>query len=196
MDVDHLADRIDAPALQQPVIEVGVVIARRVPDDGPVAYRLRALAGSHLFAEIIIYFDVVLKRLRFSGNGLVLKDAVQPRGRPGVRRNVRAVVVPLLEFALVLLVPDLAGLLQSVPVELAAGVLLEEGDRRLYLLDRVVLDLLFFPAERHVEDLRREADAPLLQHGRHDASVARHVGREHAAADLREVVLDGKSCLE
>ena len=175
MDVDHLADRIDAPALEQPVVEVGVVVARRVPDYRPVAYRLWAFARSDLFAQITIHLDIILKRLRFSGNGLVLKDAVQPRRRPRVRRDVRAVVVPLLELALVLLVPDLAGLLQSIPVELLTGVLLEEGYRRLYLLDRVVLDLLFLPAERYIEDLRRQTYAPLLKHRGHDASVARHV---------------------
>ena len=110
VDVEHLTYRLDAPAVKEPVVEIRITVGRCAPDQCPVAYDLRALSRGYLLSEYGIHPVVIAQRRRISAGDLMLKDTVQPHGSAGMRRDLRAVHVPLFEFSQILTVPYLTGL--------------------------------------------------------------------------------------
>lgn len=196
VEVDHLAYAVDTPALEYPVVEVRVVVRGSVPDDGAVLDGLGEFTGRDLLFKQGIDLAVVIKRLLHAADRLMLEYAVEPRGGAGVRRKLRAVQLPFLKLAAGLLVPYLAGFLQLVPVILRAGMLLKELDGGEKFVDGVFLYLIAEPPQRDVDRLGRESVAAVLDGRGHNAAVAGHIAAEHAAADLRIVVLDGDARLE
>ena len=125
----------------------------------------------------------------------MLEYAVQPCGCAGVRRDIRAVVLPLFKLRPVLCVPYLAGLGELIPVVLVARVLFQKLHGGLKLLDRILLHIVTQPAQRNIYRLLGQAVAAGLHGGGHDTAVAGHIAREHTAAYLREIVLDGNARL-
>ena len=147
----HLDENVDAPAVGEPVREVRVIVGRYGPDDRPV---------THLSAPGLL---AVLVRLHHQAVDLVegLQDArvdsavhfIIPLAEELVAgtdelRIRRLVDFPLAELVLCLLVEPLHSSEISVPVPLCTGLILDELDAGLDILDRIVDDRFVLVAYR------------------------------------------------
>ena len=193
----HARHDVDAPAVFRPDGEVGVEVRRARPLDAAVAHR----GGAGLFLLVAAHHDAVdaavgVEKMRVHAAGeMVEKHAVDPERLARHLRVGRAVDLPLLQLVLRLLIVDLHGLKERVPVERLAGLLLDEADEPPQLLDGVVLHRLLIVADGHAEVVRREVEVPVLIRRRGDAAVARHVAGDKARAELGILVAQGAAGL-
>ena len=186
----HRRDDVDAPALLRPDREVGVEVRRTRPLHAAVAHLLYA----RLLAEIALHHELVhlavgVHKARVHAAGEVIEEhAVDPERLARHLRIGRAVDLPLLKLIAGLLVVDLHGFEECVPVKGLAGRVLDEADHLLELLDGVGLHLVLGIARRHAVYVRGELEIAILERRGHHGAVARHVAADEAGAHLREVV--------
>ena len=157
--------------------------------------------GAGLFLLVTAHHDAVdaavgVEKVRVHAAGEVVeKHAVDPERLARHLRVGRAVDLPFLQLVLRLLIVDLHGPEERVPVERLAGLLLDEADEPSQLLDGVVLHRLLIVADGHAEVVRREVEVPVLIRRRGNAAVARHIAGDKARAELGILIAQGAAGL-
>ena len=186
----HLNENIDAPAVRQPVGEVGVIMRRAGPDDRAVLH----LAGPRLFLalvglehDLVDLFEGVYNARIDAAVHLIVPLAEQLVARANDLRIRRLVDRPLFELVARLGVEALHGGEVSVPTPLRAGLLLNELDAGLDILGGALYGLFVLVADGEAQMEHREIrEAAGHIGGRHGRAVARHGAGDEALAHVRQ----------
>lgn len=121
--------------------------------------------------------------------------AIKSRGRISKLRAIGLLNIPLMEVAIELLIVNVHCFKEGFFVKFFARLLLDELNHFLDFVDGVLLYAFFVIAQRNVVNVRGKLETSVLEGVCHNRAVARHIAGNHAATDLREIVLDRNACL-
>ena len=197
----HLGQRVDAPAVGQPVGEVGVEVGRAAPDECAVLLIAADVCGQLLLVGLHHGLADLALRLQTFGEQaavhLVVPLTEQLEGGTDQLRIMGLVDLPLLHLESGALVHLLHGGEVSVPVPGLTGEALDPVDAVLHVGSRHLGGVLVVVTDGHAQRVARHelAEAAILEGRRHDGTVARHGGGDEALAAHRVLVLDRAAAL-